>query len=164
MSDLPLDLQPERPEDAEAVERLHARAFGPGRFARTAYRIREQQAHDPALSFAARVGSLLVGSVRMTHVRVGGSEGFLLGPLTVDPAFESRGIGRALIERASAAAEAQGAGFVLLVGDLRYYEKSGFRRVPPGSIRFPGPVDPARILCRSFGAAAPATGEVTGAA
>ena len=29
------------PEDADAIGALHARVFGPGRFARTAYRVRE---------------------------------------------------------------------------------------------------------------------------
>ena len=36
MSDLPLVLEPETPEDAEAILRLNERVFGPGRFARTA--------------------------------------------------------------------------------------------------------------------------------
>ena len=35
---------------------------------------------------------------------------------------------------------------VVLVGDPPYYERFGFRRVPPGQILLPGPADPARIL------------------
>ena len=41
MSDLPLVIEPETPDDADDIERLNERVFGPGRFARTAYRIRE---------------------------------------------------------------------------------------------------------------------------
>ncbi|HYY83155.1 MAG TPA: N-acetyltransferase, partial [Beijerinckiaceae bacterium] len=41
MTELSLVLRPELPSDADAIERLHERAFGPGRFARTAFRIRE---------------------------------------------------------------------------------------------------------------------------
>ena len=41
MHDLPLILEPATDDDAEPIERLNERVFGPGRFARTAYRIRE---------------------------------------------------------------------------------------------------------------------------
>ena len=69
MPDLSLLLEPETPDDAEAIERLNERVFGPGRFARTAYRIRETADPDPSLSFVARVGTLLarlpaIGSAR----------------------------------------------------------------------------------------------------
>ena len=53
MTQLPLVIQPERPEDDDGVERLHERAFGPGRYARTAFRIREGAPHVPELSFTA---------------------------------------------------------------------------------------------------------------
>ncbi|HKH96017.1 MAG TPA: N-acetyltransferase, partial [Beijerinckiaceae bacterium] len=58
MTELSLVLRPELPSDADAIERLHERAFGPGRFARTAFRIREGAEHLPELSFAALVGTL----------------------------------------------------------------------------------------------------------
>ena len=146
MTQLPLVIRPESPADGDAVERLHERAFGPGRFARTAYRIREGAPHRLDLSFTALVGSLLVGSVRLTPVTAGNAPALMLGPLTVDPAFENRGIGRALIERALDAARAAGHGLVLLVGDEPYYSRFGFKRLPPGRLAMPGPVDPDRFL------------------
>ena len=81
MSDLSVTILPETPEDALAIERLHERTFGPGRYARTAYRIREQFAHRCDLSFTARIGTLLVGSVRSTPICIGGAGALLLGPL-----------------------------------------------------------------------------------
>src|SRR5918998_209543 len=102
MTELSLVIRPELPADAAAIERLHERAFGPGRYARTAFRLREGAPHLLDLSFTALVGTLLVGSVRLTPVTAGGVPALVLGPLTVDPAFENRGIGRALIERALA--------------------------------------------------------------
>jgi GNAT superfamily N-acetyltransferase len=99
MSDLSLTIRPETPDDADAVERLHERTFGPGRYAKTAYRIREGGPHALALSFTARIGTLLVGSVRLTRIRIGETPALLLGPLTVEPPFRERGIGRALIAR-----------------------------------------------------------------
>ena len=146
MSELSLTIAPETAGDADAVERLHERTFGPGRYARTAYRIREGRGHSPALSFTARIGTLLVGSVRLTPIRIGATPALLLGPLTVEPPFRSHGIGGALIARALADAKANGHKLVVLVGDEPYYRKSGFRLIPKGQVTMPGPVDPARLL------------------
>jgi predicted N-acetyltransferase YhbS len=146
MSDPSLTILPETVDDALAIERLNERAFGPGRFAKTAYRIREQLGHRLELSFTARIGTLLVGSVRLTPIKVGDTPALLLGPLTVEPPFRERGIGQALTERALAEARARGHRLVLLVGDEPYYGKCGFRRIAKGEATMPGPVDPARLL------------------
>ncbi len=146
MTELPLTLAPETPADDAAIERLHQRTFGPGRFARTAFRIREQAPHALALSFTARLGSMLVGSVRLTPVHAGGAPALLLGPLTVEPPFRSVGIGARLMEAALATATAGGHRLVFLVGDASYYGRFGFRPVPAGRVSLPGPADPARIL------------------
>jgi predicted N-acetyltransferase YhbS len=146
MSDLAVTILPETADDALAIERLHERTFGPGRYARTAYRVREQLQHRYDLSFTARIGTLLVGSVRSTPVRIGETGALLLGPLTIEPPFRERGIGRALIDRALAAARAEGHRLVVLVGDEPYYGSSGFKRIPKGTVTMPGPVDPARLL------------------
>ncbi len=146
MSDIALTILPESKEDADAIGRLHERTFGPGRYAKTAYRLREQAAHRPDLSFTARIGTLLVGSVWLSPIRIGETKALLLGPLTVEPAFRERGVGQALIERALNEARAKGHRIVVLVGDEPYYGKTGFKRVPPGRATMPGPVDPARLL------------------
>ena len=117
MNDISLTILPETEGDAEAIERLHERTFGPGRYAKTAYRLREQVSHRVDLSFIARIGTLLVGSVRLSPVRIGESKALLLGPLTVEPAFRERGVGQALIARALKDATAKGERLALLVGD-----------------------------------------------
>jgi len=151
MNDISLTILPETAADAPAIERLHERTFGPGRFAKTAYRLREQSAHRLDVSFTARIGTLLVGSVWLTPVRIGDSKALLLGPLTVEPAFRERGVGQALIERALQEAKAKGHRLVILVGDEPYYGKCGFKRIPPGRATMPGPVDPARLLVAELG-------------
>jgi predicted N-acetyltransferase YhbS len=145
-TDIALTIVAETPGDATAIERLHERTFGPGRYAKTAYRLREQTPHTLGLSFTARTGTLLVGSVRLSPIRVGDAKALLLGPLTVEPAFRERGVGMALIERALKEAVANGHRLVFLVGDEPYYGKAGFKPVPPGRAIMPGPVDPARLL------------------
>ena len=146
MSDLPFTLEPETPDDAEHILRLNERVFGPGRFARTAYRVRETTPPDLGSSFVARIGPVLVGATAMTPIFIGESPALLLGPLIVEPVFRSRGIGEALVGASLEAAQKAGARLVVLVGDEPYYGRMGFRRTPPGRIALPGPVDPARVL------------------
>jgi predicted N-acetyltransferase YhbS len=146
MSELSLTILPETADDAVPIARLHERTFGPGRYARTAYRIREGRGHLLDLSFTARIGTLLVGSVRLTPIRVGETPALLLGPLTVEPPFREHGVGSALIDRTLCDARSAGHKLVVLVGDEPFYGKSGFKRIPKGQVTFPGPVDPARLL------------------
>lgn len=146
MTDLNLTILPETPNDAHAIERLHERTFGPGRFALSAYRLREHVDHICALSFTARIGTLLVGSVRQLPVTIGETPALLLGPLTVEPPFRSRGVGRLLLDRAISDARAQGHGLIVLVGDEPYYSRVGFKKIPKGRVTMPGPVDPGRLL------------------
>jgi len=165
MTDLPLLLEPETPDDAGAIDHLNERVFGPGRFARTAYRVREAADPDPSLSFVARVGTLLVGAVSMTPVVIGDATALLLGPLIVEPVFRSQGIGEALVNRSLEAAKAKGWKLVILVGDVPFYGRMGFKRTPRGQIMLPGPVDPDRLLYCELepGALASAQGRVRAA-
>lgn len=146
MTDLSLVIRPERPEDAPAIERLHARAFGPGRFARTAYRLREGAAERIDLGITASVGSFLVGSVRMGPVRTGATSFVMLGPLAVDPSFAGRGIGGTLTRAAIEGARQAGEGLVILVGDAPYYARFGFDRALAEGLTLPGPFERERFL------------------
>ncbi len=154
MSEVSLTILPETPEDATAIERLHERTFGPGRYARTAYRIREGRGHLLELSFTARIGTLLVGSVRLTPIYIGDTPALLLGPLTVEPPFRERGVGTALLKSALKEAKAKNHKLVVLVGDEPYYAKSSFKQIPKGQVKLPGPVDPARLLVAELSAGA----------
>ena len=162
MNDVSLTITPETADDALAIERLHQRTFGPGRYAKTAYRIREGVSHELTLSFIARIGTLMVGSVRLSPIRIGETKALLLGPLTIEPPFRSRGIGQKLIERSLAAARESGHKLVVLVGDTAYYQRAGFKRIPKGQVTMPGPVDPARLLIAELqdGAFADVKGEI----
>jgi predicted N-acetyltransferase YhbS len=146
MNDLSVTILAETANDLQAIERLHDRTFGPGRFVLSAYRLREHVDHLLELSFTAWIGTLLVGSVRQLPIVVGETRALLLGPLTVEPPFRGHGVGRALLERALHDAGAKGHRLVLLVGDEAYYGRVGFKVVPKGRATMPGPVDYDRLL------------------
>ena len=140
----------ERASDAAQVEALIDRAFGPGRFVKTAERLREGRAPLRPLSFTCRVGGELVGCVRQWSISIGGRPAIFLGPFAVEGPWRSRGLGRALIRKACEAAQAAGHGAILLVGDAPYFEPLDFQVVERGRIIMPGPVDPRRLLLRAL--------------
>ncbi len=139
--------RPANDDDMPAIRALSARVFGPGRFVRTAYRVREGTPDVSEFCRVAVTGEGLIGAIRMTEVHVGAQTGaLLLGPLAVDAEFEGQGYARRLIAESVASARAAGRYLVILVGDLPYYGRLGFVRVAAGRIVLPGPADPARIL------------------
>lgn len=141
----------EDPSHHDAIEVINEEAFGPGRFARAAARIREQGPHDMALSFICADRGETIASVRMTPVAAGSVHGHLLGPLAVRPSHKNMGIGRELVRIALEAARRKGSEAVILVGDPPYYMPLGFEKVAHNALAFPGPVDPARVLVVPIG-------------
>jgi predicted N-acetyltransferase YhbS len=139
-------IRPESVADGPLVDALNAVSFGPGRFAKSAYRLREGVDPVAGLSFVAVDDGGLLGSIRFWPIAVGMELSLLLGPLAVEPRLRGRGIGIALMKHAIAEARALGFPSILLIGDEPYYVRVGFARLAPGRIKFPGPVDPARVL------------------
>lgn len=137
---------PEQPAHDAEIDLINEEAFGPGRFTRAAYKIREGGPHERSLSFVALHKGEVIGSVRMTWIAAGKGRALLLGPLAVRPAFKNIGIGRKLVHIAVDAAREAGAGAVVLVGDAPYYGPLGFQKIPYGQIVMPRPVDPERLL------------------
>jgi predicted N-acetyltransferase YhbS len=156
----PFDLRPERPGDAALADGLIVRAFGPGRYAKAAERLREGSSPVRELSLIAWKGERAVGCVRLWPITVGGTEALLLGPFAVEEAERSAGVGAELISRACQGAASAGHRVVLLVGDLAYFGPLGFSRTR--DVRMPGPVDPSRVLACALvrGAADGLGGEV----
>jgi predicted N-acetyltransferase YhbS len=153
---------PEAPAHDIEIDEINAEAFGPGRFTRAAYKIREGGPHDRSLSFVAMNGGQVIASVRMTPIAAGAGRAQMLGPLAVRPDFKNMGIGRKLVAMALAAAENSSEPAVILVGDEPYYGPLGFVRIPRGQIEMPRPVDLNRLLAHEIvpGAVAELTGEV----
>ncbi|MDO1529035.1 N-acetyltransferase [Fulvimonas sp. R45] len=120
-------LRPE-PRELEAALAVHRAAFGRDDEARLVHRLRE--AGDDALEWLAEADGQVVGHVAYSPVRIEhGDDGCALGlaPVGVLPAWQRRGVGRALIE-ASLDALRQGGrtSLVVVLGDPAYYARFGF--------------------------------------
>jgi predicted N-acetyltransferase YhbS len=142
----PFTYRREAPEDSAWIEAMQAELFGPARFKRAAYVLREGVPPDPNLSLVALADGKPVASVRMTPILIGGRDAILLGPLIVAPRYRGQGAGRSLVRKALAAAGDAGHRVVLLVGDLPYYGPLGFTHLGRDVITLPAPVDPDRVL------------------
>jgi predicted N-acetyltransferase YhbS len=151
--------------DIPGREALLDRAFGDTRFERTVERLREGRAPAHRLALAARDGDALVGTLRLWHIRAGEVPALLLGPLAVEKAYRSQGIGRRLMAEALFRAHGLGHAAILLVGDAPYYEPFGFSRRHTLNLALPGPVDERRFLGLELvtGALRGAEGRVTAA-
>jgi predicted N-acetyltransferase YhbS len=142
-------LLPEAPEHKTEIELLLDEAFGLARLAKTSYRLREGERPVEGLSHVAiEPGRGIVGCISFWRIHVGdhGPATLLLGPLAVAGNRRGVGIGRALMNNGIDRARAAGYALVILVGDEPYYGRVGFRKVPPGQLILPGPVDPDRLL------------------
>jgi predicted N-acetyltransferase YhbS len=137
-------LRRERPEDWWEVEALYDLCFAPGRTTLSSYRLRDGVDPVPELCLVARDPSgVLVGAIRNWPVHVGRAPTLLLGPVAVHPTHQGEGLGAGLIREATARARPDWSR-VLLVGDLPYYARFGFARLP--GVRMPPPTNPDRVL------------------
>lgn len=139
----------ERVDDVMAREALLDRAMGPGRRRKSSEKLRRGRRPSEGLAFVVKdPDGTLLGTVRLWDVRAGegGPTALLLGPLAVDPAVKSAGIGSALMRHAIAEAARLGHRAILLVGDVAYYRRFGFSIEKTGKLAMPGPYERERFL------------------
>jgi predicted N-acetyltransferase YhbS len=139
------------PEHSDAVEALYDEVFGPGRFAKTAERLREGNTKIADASLVAIDSEGLTGVVRVWPVTVGAKgRAAFLGPIAVAERRRGNGVAFKLMERAIGVCREQGYAAVILVGDHEYYDRFGFKRAGDERFQLPGPVDQKRILIRDL--------------
>jgi predicted N-acetyltransferase YhbS len=142
-----ITVREETPFDAGRREALLDAAFGDGRFAKTAERLRAGRLPQDGLSFVACADGRMVGTVRLWNIAAGrGRPALLLGPLAVAREFRQCGIGGDLVRHALDAASRHGHRAVLLVGDAPYYGRFGFTAEKTGALTLPGPYARERLL------------------
>ena len=145
----------EQEADIAAREALLDAAMGPKRRQKSSEQIRRGRKPSEGLAFVARdMAGRVVGTVRLWDIAAGGVPALLLGPLAVDPALKSAGIGSTLMRHALAEAARLGHKAVLLVGDAPYYARFGFSADKTGGLSMPGPYEAHRLLAVEIDAGA----------
>ena len=135
-------IRTETDADVAAVEALVLAAFGPGRFAKTAERLREGA--DQVAGFVAHSEGLLMGSVRLWSIAIDQTPAVFLGPIAVEASWRKSGVGADLVQTCIDHSRNAGLAGILLIGDPPYFERFGFLQTKP--IAIAGPVDPCRLL------------------
>jgi len=138
---------PERPKDGAAIETLLDNVFGATRHNKASYAFRDELPPVSGLSFVARCGEKVVGTIRFWPISLGHSTtpALLLGPLGVAPDMQNYGIGRGLVFRGHMMAEEMGYKLVLLVGEEAYYSRFGYVPASPHGLLMEGE-EPSRLL------------------
>ena len=125
-------IESERAEDRAAVRAVHLAAFPTAMEADLVDRLRANG--HAAISHVALEGECIVGHILFSPVTVHADDrpdnviahGLGLAPLAVMPAFQRRGIGKALVKAGIEQCRQSGVGFVVVIGDPSYYSRVGF--------------------------------------
>jgi putative acetyltransferase len=130
---MPALIRPDAVGDADAIRTLTARAFAGLSFSDgTEPMVIDglRRANALAVSLVAMLGDEIVGHIAFS-ASIGADTGwFALGPVSVEPTLQRRGIGTRLVETGLAMLRERGARGCVLVGDHRYYRRFGFVPVP----------------------------------
>ncbi|WP_010140082.1 GNAT family N-acetyltransferase [Oceanicola sp. S124] len=143
-----MQIRPETPEDPPRIDRLTRLAFASAPHAAgTEAAIVRQLRRDGALCLslvAEEDAGHLLGHVAFSPLRIGETPGdwYGLGPLSVLPARQRQGIGRALVAEGLHRLRTLGAAGCALIGDPRVYGPMGFVAGP--GLNYGG-LDPAYI-------------------
>ena len=134
-------------EDNDNIIKLLYKSFGPGRFARSVYRLREKNDRDTEFSYIYELNNQILSSISYYKTFLNNDiNGLLLGPLAVDPEHRGKGYGVELVKYTIALIKKTMAyDFILVIGDYHYYEKFGFKKIN-NTFSFYGPVNSEKVL------------------
>ena len=134
-------------EDNDKIIKLLHKSFGPGRFARSVYRLREKNDRDTEFSYIYELNNQILSSISYYKTFLNNDiNGLLLGPLAVDPEHRGKGYGVELVKYTIALIKKTMAyDFILVIGDYHYYEKFGFKKIN-NTFSFYGPVNSEKVL------------------
>ena len=134
-------------EDNDKIIKLLYKSFGPGRFARSVYRLREKNDRDTEFSYIYELNNQILSSISYYKTFLNNDiNGLLLGPLAVDQEHRGKGYGVELVKYTIALIKKTMAyDFILVIGDYHYYEKFGFKKIN-NTFSFYGPVNSEKVL------------------
>lgn len=134
-------------EDNDKIIKLLYKSFGPGKFARSVYRLREKNDRDTEFSYIYELNNQILSSISYYKTYLNNDiNGLLLGPLAVDPEHRGKGYGVELVKYTIALIKKTTTyDFILVIGDYHYYEKFGFKKIN-NTFSFYGPVNSEKVL------------------
>jgi putative acetyltransferase len=130
-----LIIRDECPSDAERIAQVTRDAFAGHAHGSHAEHLIVNALRESgalAISLVAELSGVVVGHIAFSPVTVGdGSSGWYgLGPLSVAPAFQRRGIGRALVVHGLEQLHEKGARGCVVLGEPSFYGRFGFAHDP----------------------------------
>jgi predicted N-acetyltransferase YhbS len=130
-----LRIRPERTADIDAIADVTEQAFRSHPYSRRTEQFviaALRRSGALALSLVAEIDGRIVGHIAFSPVRIsdGSPEWYALGPVSVTPAFQHRGIGQSLVKAGMLELRGLGAAGCVLVGEPGFYGRFGFRSHP----------------------------------
>lgn len=135
---VPLEIRASGHQDAAALESLYPEAFPDEDLLPLVRDLASDAA--VAVSLVGTIDTRIVGHAIFTRCGVVGNDldAALLGPLAVAPAWQKRGIGRAIVRAGLRRLDEARVDRVFVLGDPAYYRRLGFR--PESSVEPPFPL------------------------
>ena len=135
--------------DNDTIENLLNKTFGPGRYARSVYRLRENKPYLDDYSYVYSFNGKILASISFCETIINNSyTGLLLGPLAVEPNQVGKGYGKKLVkyslDKISSNSQIY---FIIVVGEYDYYKEFGFNKLDNHFV-FYGPVNKNRVLIK----------------
>ena len=134
-------------DDNEKILKLLNQSFGPGRFARSVYRLREIKGRETDISYVNEKNNEILSSIQYFQTYLNQDLlGLLLGPLAVEPRYRGQGFGVELVKHTIQIIKKEtNYDFILVIGDNEYYKKFGFEKINH-DLNFFGPVNIDKVL------------------
>jgi predicted N-acetyltransferase YhbS len=157
MSSQGITIRQEAPNDIPAVYRVTTTAFLVAPHTRHTEQFivdALRRAGKLAVSRVATHNDEVVGHVAASPVKIDAQEGawYGLGPVSVLPSYQRRGIGSALVMDALLVLSSSGAAGCVVLGDPAFYERFGFKN--NADLTLPG-VPPEHFLAVAFESSMP---------
>ena len=145
-------IRPEKLEDIEEIKRITEAAFRNHPYSHQTEHLIVKELRDSGnlvLSLVAELGGAVVGHIAFSKVLIDKEDQawYGIGPLSVDPEFQQRGIGSELVLAGIEEMRGRGANGIVLVGDPAYYQRFGFQQGKKLTFRS---VPPENFLVLSF--------------
>lgn len=134
-SELTMIIRSEKASDHEAISKVTEMAFNTLQISQHTEQFiiaALRKAGALTLSLVAEIDAQVAGHVAFSPVTIsdGSPDWYGLGPLSVLPEYQRRGIGKALVTEGLCLLKNLGGKGCALVGDPAYYQRFGFRNIP----------------------------------